>query len=437
LKKERLKMEVNVGIIGFGNVGQGTAKALIKNRSLIEKKTGIRINLKTVADIKIDKLPTGWLKGVKLTKSADEIIEDEEIQIVAELIGGIAPAKDYIIKALKKGKRVVTANKAVLANYWDEIQKACSDGKTEIKYEASAGGVIPVIESLEKSLVADDIIKIYGVLNGTTNYILSNMEEKEKPFEVLLKEAQKKGYAEANPYSDISGEDAAFKIFILTLISGKYAEFKRVHYEGIDKIMPVDFKYAHSLGYTIKLLAVSDSSEGKLDIFVRPMLVPLSHPLATLKGSLNKVVIRGRNSGETVYEGYGAGGIPTGVAVASNIVSLAVDIASKGKEVQPLKRSLQKIPFKRDEERVFRWYIRFVVKEGVGIIHKLSGCLARYGISIKAIHQEEVPKALYSRLPFVITVHKTPEPTIKKALKSMEKFPFLVIPPLLIPFLEA
>jgi len=430
-------MDVNVGIIGFGNVGQGTARALIKNRNLIEKKTGVRINLKTVADIKIDKLPTGWLKGVKLTKSADEVIEDEEVQIVAELIGGINPAKDYIIRSLKKGKRVVTANKAVLANYWDEIQEACREGKTEIKYEASAGGVIPVIEALEKSLVADNIIKIYGVLNGTTNYILSNMEEKGKPFEVLLKEAQKKGYAEADPVSDISGEDAAFKIFILTLISGKYAEFKKVYYEGIDKIIPVDFKYAHSLGYTIKLLAVSDSSDGKLDIFVRPMLVPLSHPLATLKGSLNKVVIRGKNSGETVYEGFGAGGIPTGVAVASNVVSLALDIASKGKEVQPLKRSLQKLPFKREEERVFRWYIRFVVKEGVGIIHKLSGCLAQYGISIKAIHQEDVPESLYSRLPFVITVHKTPEPTIKKALRAMEKFPFLVIPPLLIPFLEA
>ena len=429
-------MNVNVGIIGFGNVGQGTVKALIKNRNLIKKKTGVNINLKTIADIKIEKLPTEWVKNVRLTKSADEIIEDKEIHIVAELIGGINPAKDYIIKALKNGKRVVTANKAVLANYWDEIQKACSEGKTEIKYEASAGGVIPVIESLEKSLVADNITKIYGILNGTTNYILSNMEEKEKPFEILLKEAQKKGYAEANPYSDISGEDAAFKIFILTLVSGKCADFKKVHFEGIDKIMPVDFKYAHSLGYTIKLLAVSDSSDGKLDIFVRPMLVPLSHPLATLKGSLNKVVIRGKNSGETVYEGFGAGGIPTGVAVASNIVSLAMDLASKGKEVNHLKKIPQKIPFKKDEERIFRWYIRFVVKEGVGIIHKLSGCLSRYGISIKAIHQEDVPESLYSRLPFVITVHKTPEPIMRRALKSMENFPFLVIPPLLIPFLE-
>ncbi len=429
-------MNVNVGIIGFGNVGQGTVRALLKNRSLIKKKTGVKINLKAIADIRIDKLPTGGLNNVKLTKSADEIIEDSEIQIVAELIGGINPAKEYIIRALKKGKRVVTANKAVLATSWDEIQKACREGKTEIKYEASAGGIIPVIEAIEKSLIADRITKIYGVLNGTTNYILSNMEEKGKPFEVLLKEAQKKGYAEANPKSDISGEDSAFKIFILTLISGIDADFKRVYYEGIDRIMPVDFKYAHSLGYTIKLVAVSDSSDGKLDIFVRPMLVPLTHPLATIKGSLNKVIIRGKNSGETVYEGKGAGGIPTGVAVASNIVSLAIDFVSKGKEVYPLKKVSQKFPFKKEKERVFRWFIRFVVKEGVGIIHKLSGCLSRHGISIKAIHQEEVPESLYSKLPFVITVHKTPEPIIKKAIKEMKNFPFLVLPPLLIPFLE-
>lgn len=429
-------MHLNVGIIGFGNVGYGTARALIKNKSLIKKKTGVNINVKTIADIRIDKLQTGWIKSVRLTKSADEILEDDDIQIVAELIGGINPAREYIIKALRKGKKVVTANKAVLAHYWNEIQQACIEGKTDIKYEASAGGVIPIIETVERSLVADRITKIYGVLNGTTNYILSNMEETGKPFEVLLKEAQKKGYAEANPHSDISGEDSAFKIFILTLISGKHADFKKVSYEGIDKIMPVDFKYAHSLGYTIKLVALSDSSNGKLDIFVRPMLVPLSHPLATLKGSMNMVLIKGKNSGETVYEGKGAGGIPTGIAVASNIVSFAIDIASKGKEAKPLKKIPENLPFKRDEERVFRWYIRFVVKEGVGIIHKLSGILAKYEISIKAIHQEEVPKKLYSNLPFVITVHKTPEPTIKKAINEMKNYPFLVIPPLLIPFLD-
>lgn len=428
-------MEVKVGIIGFGNVGQGTVKALLRHRRIIKMKTGVDVKIKTIADIRIDRLNTGWVKGVYLTRDANSVMDDPEIDIIAELIGGIHPAKEFIIKALRNGKRVVTANKAVLARHWDEIQEACLIGKTEIKYEASAGGVIPVIEAIQRSLVADDIIKIYGILNGTTNYILSNMEDRGKPFDVLLREAQNRGYAEADPTSDISGEDAAYKIFILTLVAGKKADFRKVQYEGIERIEPVDFKYAHTLGHTIKLLAVSDSSDGELDIFVRPMLVPLTHTLAPLKGSLNKVIIKGRNSDETAYEGRGAGGVPTGIAVASNIVSLAVEMASKGRVVNPVRSLFREIPFKKPEERKFRWYIRFVVKEGVGIIHKLSASLARHGISIKAIHQEDVPRSLYSRLPFVITVHETPEGVIRKAVIEMGKHPFIVTPPLLMPFL--
>lgn len=429
--------EVKVGIIGLGTVGEETAKTLINNRELIKEKTGVNVVLKGVADIRIKKMNTRWLKGKVdfITEDAKKIINDPEIDIVVELIGGLHPAKEFIIESLFKGKRVVTANKAVLARFWDEIQEAVRKGNTEIKYEASVGGVIPVIEAIQKSLVADRILKIYGVLNGTTNYILSRMEKTGEDYKKLLKEAQKLGYAEANPASDVSGEDSAYKIFILSLISGKKGKFERVFYEGIERIKPIDFKYAHTLGYTIRLVAYSDISSGKLDIFVKPMLVPLSNPLSFLTENLNMVIVKGEKSGQTVYEGMGAGGEPTSVAVSSNVVSLARDIVAKGKVNKAGQRKLKVLPLKTVKERVFPWYIRFVVKEDVGIIHALSSVLKKYRVSIKAIYQQEVPEALYSKLPFVITVHSASEEIIKKALKEMKKFSFMVEPPFLLPFL--
>lgn len=434
---DRSRKTIKVGIIGLGIVGQGTVEALLKNKKEIQKRTGIEVVIKTIADLLIKKhFHEKWLRGINLISDADWVLDDLEIDIVVELIGGKGAARDIVLRALRKGKRVVTANKALLASFWEEIARAAYEGGTEIKYEAAVGGVIPIIGALEESLIADEIIRIYGVLNGTTNYILTRMEKTGESFESLLREAQEKGYAEANPESDLSGEDAAYKILILTFVSGKQIKFEEINFEGIKRIQPIDFQYAHKLGYTIKLVAVSDSSNGKIDVFVRPMLVSLDNPLATIDGSLNKIVIRGKNSGETVYEGKGAGGLPTGIAVASNIVSLAKDLISEERKMFLPPPELKVLPRLTVEGRNFPWYLRFVVKDRPLILSYLCDSLGKLGININAVHQEPVPKFLKSQLPFVITTEKTSEAKIKKAVERMKRFKFLVELPLVMPFLE-
>ncbi len=433
---------VRVGVIGFGTVGQGTVAALLKHKRDFQRRTGLRIVIKTIADrlvgsrdqARFRKIP----RSIILTADPEVILRDREIDIVVELIGGQEPARALIVKALRNGQAVVTANKAVLASHWDEIRAAASEGWSVIKYEAAVGGVIPIINALEEGLVADQILSLQGVLNGTTNFILDQMEASGREFQDLLAEAQKKGYAEANPESDLSGEDVAFKILILTLILGRKIRFEEIDFTGVKPIKPIDFEYAHLLGYTIKLVAVSEVREGKLDVFVRPMLVPQSHPLAVVQGSLNKIVVRGKNSGETVYEGSGAGGIPTGIAVASNVITLARDLARRGwrRDIMPLLPQPSVWPLRKAKERIFEWYLRFIVRDRPGIIHDLSRPLKRLGISIKAIHQAEVPPELQNRLPFVVTIHSTAESQISQAVQALNRLRFMVEPPLLMPFLR-
>ncbi|HSB31679.1 MAG TPA: homoserine dehydrogenase, partial [Candidatus Sulfobium mesophilum] len=320
---------INVGIIGFGTVGTGTASILLNNRDILRERTGIDINLRRIADLDIKrdrgiKLP----KGI-LTAKTEELLDDPDIHIVVELIGGTTVAKDVILKAISKGKHVVTANKALLATHGAEIFRAAGKQKVELGFEASVAGGIPIVKVIREGLVANRIRAVYGIINGTTNYILTKMTEEKAEFSEVLKEAQKLGYAEADPTYDIEGIDSAHKLAILASLSyGPRFSIKDVYREGISWISPMDIEFARELGYKLKLLAIAKESNGKVELRVHPTMVPEEYLISKVDGVYNAVYVEGDAVGSTLYYGRGAGDMPTGSAVVSDIADIARNIVT-------------------------------------------------------------------------------------------------------------
>src|SRR3990172_3342670 len=328
--------KINVGIVGFGTVGTGTAKILIENSLLIEERVGIPIVVKTIADHDIEKEREIKVDPPVLTKDANEILDDPEIDIVVELIGGYGYAKEFIIKAIDKGKHVVTANKALLAIHGDEIFKAVYKKGVDIGFEASVGGGIPIIRALKEGLVANRIESIYGIVNGTTNYILTKMTSEGKKFGDVLKKAQEKGYAEADPTFDVEGVDAAHKLAVLiSLAYGVRIRFEDIYTEGISKITPLDIEFAREFGYRIKLLAITKDDRGKIEARVHPTMLKESAMLANVDGVFNAIYVTGDAVGSTMFYGRGAGMMPTGSAVVSDIADIARNIIKKSHQRVP------------------------------------------------------------------------------------------------------
>ena len=319
--------DIKVGLIGFGTVGSGVARILQKNSKLIEKRMGARIHLKRIADIDIERDRGVKVKSGVLTRNADEVIEDPEINIVMELMGGIEPAKTFILKAIRKGKNIVTANKALLALHGNEIFREAQRFGVDVNFEASVGGGIPLIRSVKEGLVANRIESIFGILNGTSNYILSKMSDEGGDFEEVLKEAQEKGYAEADPTYDVEGIDTAHKLAILIRLAfGTSFQFKEIFIEGISRIAPIDIQFSREFGYRIKLLAIAKIDQGKIEARVHPTMIPEGHLLATVDGVFNAIYIKGDAVGPTLFYGQGAGQMPTGSAVVSDLVELGRNI---------------------------------------------------------------------------------------------------------------
>ncbi len=412
---------INVGIIGFGTVGTGTAKILIENRKLLRDRTGVDINLKKIADLDIKrdrgiKLP----KGV-LTTDADSVITDPDIHIIVELIGGTTVAKEIMLKAIKNGKHVVTANKALLATHGKEIFKAAEKAGVKIGFEASVAGGIPIIKIISEGLVANRIKSIYGIINGTTNYILSKMSDENAGFAEVLKEAQKLGYAEADPTYDIEGIDSAHKLAILaSLAYGTQFSLKDVYCEGISWISAVDIEFARELGYKLKLLAITKETNGKIELRVHPTMVPEDFLISKVDGVFNAVYVEGDAVGSTLYYGRGAGDMPTGSAVVSDIADISCNIANNTIGRNPLfsRDGKGKNLLKMDDVRS-RYFFRFSAIDKPGVLSRISGILGKYNISIASVIQKDRREG--KTVPLVVLTHSAREKDVLSAVKEINK----------------
>jgi homoserine dehydrogenase len=426
---------VNVGIIGLGNVGTGTLGILLENADQIALKLGFHLKVKALCSrtIASKKLPSP-ADSVFQTADWREVVADPEVDIVAELVGGTGVAREIIDAAIANKKSVVTANKELMALCGAEIWERAIAAGINLAMEASAAGGIPIHSVLREGISGDRVTTLYGILNGTSNYILTEIEKHGTAFEEVLKEAQRLGYAEADPSADVDGYDARSKLAILAALAfGEKITPSDIYSEGIRRIQPLDFQYAHQLGHTIRLLCAARQTTAGLILSVRPALVPQSTILAGVQGAYNAVWVRGKYGEDTFYYGRGAGAAPTGVAVVSDLMRVAREIRSGSPErVSPFAHErlgeYQPIPVTLQHSA---YYLRFRVVDRPGIIAALAGVLADKQISLEAVLQ--LPTENKRDLPFVITVEPASEQSIREALADMSKHDFLVEPPLAMP----
>jgi len=414
---------IGIGIIGLGTVGTGTYKILTENNSLIKQKTGLDIEVVKIAEIDPKKIKTARIPGNMLAKSAQELMEDDNIQIVVELIGGIHPAYEFISGALEKGKWVVTANKALLAEKGNDLFRTADKKSCEIGFEASVCGGIPVIRAIREGLVGNRISYMLGILNGTSNYILTRMTDEEIPFKEALRDAQKLGFAEKDPTFDIEGIDAAHKLSILTRLAFSYPiDMKDIVIGGISKIEPVDIVFAREFGYKIKLLGMAKEIDGSIEARVEPAMIPMTHPMSSVNGVFNAVYVVGDRVGPTLFYGKGAGSDPTGSAVVSDIVDMALRLESNNERVRIPAYHREKKK-KEARESLVPHYMRFTAEDRPGVLSKVSGILADYGISISAVTQKERKEGGY--VPIVMLTHEANEKDLKKAKNTIDKQSFI------------
>ncbi len=411
--------KINIGLIGFGNVGSGVVKILRERKSILKDKVGAEINIKKIADKDIaSKRGVSIDKGL-LTKDAREIINDPHIDVVAELIGGIHPAKEFITEALKNGKNVVTANKALLAECGKELFALAEDRGKSIYFEAAVGAGIPMIRSLREGLVASKFYSIFGIVNGTSNYILSEMSHHSRTFADALRQAKLKGFAEKDPTLDIEGMDSAHKLIILTyLCFGRFTSLDDVFVEGISHISLLDVNYAKELGFEIKLLAIAKKEEDELEVRVHPTLIPENHLLSSVESMFNAIYVSADLAGGLLFYGPGAGQLSAASAVVSDLVDLARDIRAGlfRSNLNVIADSAVK-KLRRIDETYSRYYIRFMAKDQPGVLAKISGILAKFGISIASVTQKERKRAEF--VPIVMIIHDAKEKNLRSALEMI------------------
>ncbi len=418
-------MPIQVAVIGFGTVGTGVVRTLLEKRNWIRKWVGQPVNLKWVCDRDVPR-PSGFKLPVGIaTTDMAKVLNDPEVQIVVELIGGLEPAKSILLEAIRKKKHVVTANKALLAESGRQLFAAAAKADVDLSFEASVGGGIPIIKILREGLVVNEFDAILGIINGTSNYILTQMREKNLSFYEALSQAKRLGYAERNPALDINGNDAAHKLAILTLLGfNVFPRQSDIYVEGITRISQADIQYADELGYSIKPLAIAKETNHELEVRVHPALLAKSHPLANVNGVYNAVYVHGDLVGSQLYYGRGAGQNPTASAVVSDIVSVACDLAGVG-GVPPIARALskhQRVRFRRIGDIETRYYIRFTVKDQPGVLAKIASVLGRHHISIATVHQKERTGA--RAVHVVMMSHMAKESNLRNALRILDQADF-------------
>lgn len=420
--------QVNVGIIGFGTVGAGTVEALLQNRDIISSRVGSDIIIKKIADLDIHSDRGIPIESGLLTREAMEVINDPHIHIVVELMGGIEKAKDFILKAMENGKHVVTANKALLAEFGEEIYKAAEQYGVGLAFEASVGGGIPVIRSFKEGLSANRINNIMGILNGTSNYILTRMTKEGLPYKQATQEAIGLGYAEDPPTLDVDGTDAAHKLAILISIAfGAPVSFNSIYREGIDRLTPEDILFAGEFGYCIKLLSISRNLGDRVEARVHPAMIPLDHIMANVNDAYNAIYIEGDFVGPNLYYGMGAGRRPTGSAVVSDIICLARQIR------QGIKSPIPPLAYAGPQERSISiqsmeglntsYYFRFFAVDSPGVLSRISGILGDNRISIASVIQKG--REVNGSVPIVMLTHEARESNVLKALSLMDQLDVL------------
>ncbi|HOW57878.1 MAG TPA: homoserine dehydrogenase [Smithellaceae bacterium] len=417
--------KINIGLIGWGNIGTGVIKLLAQNEELLTRKLGAKLVLKKVADINITTPRAVKIKKNLQTTNAREIINDPSISIVIELMGGYEPARTFVLEAMARGKQVVTANKALLATHGNEIFLAAQKMGVNIGFEASVGGTIPIIKTLKESLVANNINSIYGIMNGTANFILTKMTDEGKMFSVVLKEAQQLGFAEADPTFDIEGIDTAHKMAItMSLAYGAKVNLADIYREGISKISSEDVTFARELGYRIKLLAIAIlKKNGIVESRIHPTMIPSGHLLANVNRNYNAFYFEGDASGPVFLYGQGAGMMPTASAVMSDVIDIAHNLITGVSDRVPPRAinesSMQKIKLLPMEEIETKYYFRFSAVDRPGILSKIAGILGENNISIATVIQKARQEE--SAVPVVMTTYKAKEKNVQKALKKIDK----------------
>jgi homoserine dehydrogenase len=424
--------KIYLGLLGFGNVGSGVIKILKSRRSLLRNKLGCDLILKKVCDKNLTSKRDISLPKALLTPDANEILNDPAIDIVIELIGGIHPAKEFIIQALNKGKYVVTANKALLAEHGKEIFNLAKQHGKSIYFEASVGAGIPIIKSLKEGLAVDRFRHIFGILNGTSNFILSSMSERRVEFSQALAQAQKYGFAERDARLDIQGIDSLHKLIILTyLCFGKLVSLNDIFVDGIQDISLLDVTYAQGLGYQIKLLAVAQRQGSELELRVHPTLVPEEHLLAKVRGINNAIYVSTDLAGNLLFFGPGAGKNAAASAVFSDLQDAVKDVEAglfRRRLVAIEDTTIKKL--RRIDQTHSRYYIRFMVVDRPGVLSAISGILAKFDISIASVTQKERRRAKV--VPIVMIVHEVKEKNLRSALKKIDGLEVVKEPPVAI-----
>lgn len=410
--------KIGVALLGLGTVGGGTYRILTKNHDAIAKNDGVDVEIRHIIERDVSKAEALGADLSIVGTDIEKVINDDKVSVVAEFFGGIEPAKTFLIKCLLAGKSIVTANKELFSKHWPELEEAAKKGKAGLYFEASCVGGVPIIRTLTESMQGNNILSLMGIVNGTTNFILSKMADEGLEYADVLKEAQRLGYAEADPTADVEGFDSMYKLSILSSLAFRTkVPISKIYREGISKVSKEDISYGKKFGYELKLLAIAKrNAEGKIEARVHPAFIPASHPLASVKGSFNAVHIVGDNVGDIMLYGRGAGDLPTGSAIVSDIVFAA-------KQAKP-----QYAPFKNTEKVsdsgfssnfYCNYYLRMKVKDEEGVLAKIAGVFGKNHVSINTMIQESDGE----NAKIIFLIHKTGEKNVKKAMQDVALLP--------------
>ena len=427
---------IQVGLLGMGTVGSGTFNVLLRNQEEIKRRAGRAIEISLVADLDVAKAQALCGSHVKVVSDARQIIANPDIDIVVELIGGYGIAKALVLEAIAAGKHVVTANKALLAVHGTEIFAAAHAKGVMVAFEAAVAGGIPIIKALREGLTANRIQWVAGIINGTTNFILSEMREKGLDFDVVLKEAQRLGYAETDPTFDIEGVDAAHKVTLMSALAfGIPVQFDQAYIEGITKLGAADIKYAEQLGYRIKLLGITKRTEAGIELRVHPSLVPTQRLIANVEGAMNAVMVQGDAVGTTLYYGKGAGSEPTASAVIADLVDITrlhtADPLNRVPHLAFQPNAMSNLKILPMSDVITSYYLRLRVADEAGVLAKLTSLLADANISIDAVLQREadqVSQAGENQTDVIILTHDTVEGKMNEVLAQMQALPTVMAP---------
>ena len=413
---------INVGLLGCGTVGTGVAKLLIENQALLRSRVGAELRLKNIADIDTRRERGLDLAPGVMVADARPVVDDPEIDIIVEMIGGEGIARELILKAIANGKQVVTANKALLAVHGNALFAAAAAGGVDLAFEASVGGCMPIIKTLRESLVANRIHAMTGILNGTCNYILSKITEDGSPFREALAEAQKSGFAEADPTLDVEGFDTAHKLALLTALAfGMEIDYEGIYIEGISKITPQDIGFAADFGYRVKLLAIGKDRGSAVEARVHPTMIPEDNILSSVSGSLNAITVSADAVGDILLSGRGAGMLPTASAVLGDVVDIARNLVNGATGRVPAlsyqRDQIRRVPLLPIEDLTTHYYFRFSALDRPGVLSKISGILGNHEISLKSVHQKG--RKTNGAVPIVMLTHLAREADVKQALAEI------------------